>query len=222
MIKQLNLIDNKLMKYIEENVLPQYNKNEKAHSIEHIKYVIRRSFELIEQNDLIVDYNIVYVIAAYHDIGHHIDAKNHEKVSAEIMEKDKNLEQFFSTEELNIIKEAIEDHRASSDTDPRSVYGKIVSSADRNNTVEQCLERTYSYSKRHNPDATDEERYKESFKVLNKKFGYNGYAKFFFKDREYEKFLQDIRDLLEDEETFCKVQEKYIKGLNNYEKQIIQ
>ena len=112
---------------------------------------------MIEQNDLEVNHNLVYVIAAYHDIGHHIDAKNHEKVSAEIMSEDKKLEKFFSVEELKIIKEAIEDHRASSKTDPRSIYGKIVSSADRNNTVEQCLERTYSYGKEHTPDATDRE-----------------------------------------------------------------
>ena len=169
---------------------------------------------MIEQNDLEVNHNLVYVIAAYHDIGHHIDAKNHEKVSAEIMSEDKKLEKFFSVEELNIIKEAIEDHRASSKTDPRSIYGKIVSSADRNNTVEQCLERTYSYGKEHTPDATDRELYERSYDVLNKKFGYNGYAKFYFKDKEYEEFLKDIRNLLENKENFYKVQENYIKGLN--------
>ena len=138
MVKQLNLINNSLKKYIEENLFPQYNKNEKAHNIEHIKFVIRRSFELIEQNELDVDNDIVYVVAAYHDIGHHIDPQKHEIVSAEMMAKDEKLKNFFSKEELLIIKEAIEDHRASSDRDePRSIYGKIVSSADRNNTVEK-------------------------------------------------------------------------------------
>ena len=73
MMKQLNLVDSNLKKHIEENVLPQYNKNEQAHGIEHINYVIRRSFDLIEQNNLEVDNNMVYVIAAYHDIGHYID-----------------------------------------------------------------------------------------------------------------------------------------------------
>lgn len=107
MIEELNLIDSPLKKYIEETLLPEYNKNEKAHSIEHIKYVIRRSFELIGQNELDVDNNIVYVVAAYHDIGHHIDPKKHEVVSAEIMSKDEKLKQFFSEKELLIIKEAI-------------------------------------------------------------------------------------------------------------------
>ena len=211
MQKFLEKIDKNVKEYIETKVLPEYDKNEQGHGINHIKYVIRRSFELIDQNDLDVDFNMVYVIAAYHDIGHHIDRKNHEKVSAEIMYEDKNLKKFFDEEQLIVIKEAIEDHRASSEHDPRSIYGKIVSSADRNSTVEQCLERTYTYGKKHEPEATDEELYERSFEVLNRKFGYNGYAKFYFKDEEYESFLRDIRKLLENKENFCKIQEKYIK-----------
>lgn len=203
-----------LKKYIESNLFPEYNKNEEGHGINHINYVINRSFELIEQNDLEVNYDMVYVIAAYHDIGHHIDAKNHEKASADIMSKDENLKQFFSELQLKTIKEAIEDHRASSESEPRSIYGKIVSSADRNNTVEQCLERTYTYAKKNETDLTDKQIYERAYDVLNKKFGYNGYAKFFFKDKQYEAFLRDIRALLEDKENFCKVQEEYIKSLN--------
>lgn len=211
MEKYLEKIDIKVKEYIEKNVLPEYEKNEQGHGINHIEYVIRRSFELINQNNLDVDSNMVYVIAAYHDIGHHIDRKNHEKVSADIMCQDKNLNEFFGIEQLITIKEAIEDHRASSENEPRSIYGKIVSSADRNNTVEQCLERTYTYGKKHEPEASDKELYERSFDALNRKFGYNGYAKFYFKDEQYENFLKDIRKLLENKENFCKVQERYIK-----------
>lgn len=204
-------INENLKKYIENSLFPQYSKNEEGHGINHINYVITRSFELINQNDLQVNYDMVYVIAAYHDIGHHIDAKNHEKVSAEIMSKDENLKNFFSEEQLRIIKEAIEDHRASSKAEPRSIYGKIVSSADRNNTVEQCLERTYTYARKNEPNLTDKQIYERAYNVLNNKFGYNGYAKFFFKDKQYEEFLNNIRILLEDKENFCRVQEEYIK-----------
>lgn len=213
MFKNSNLIDSKLKNYIEETLLPQYNKNEKAHSIEHIKYVIRRSFELIKQNELNVDNNIVYVIAAYHDIGHHIDPKKHEIVSAQIMSEDKNLKEFFKEEELLIIRQAIEDHRASSDHEPRSIYGKIVSSADRNNTVEQCLERSYYYGKRLNPELTDRQLYERAFEHLNLKFGVGGYAKFFLKDKEYEDFLENVRKILKNKEEFCRIQEEYIKKL---------
>lgn len=161
-----DLVNKDLKTYIETSIIPEYNKNEQAHGIEHINYVIRRSFELIMQNNLEVDYNKVYAIAAYHDIGHYIDPKKHEIISAKIMSADENLKQYFPSEDLIIIKEAIEDHRASADHEPRTIYGKIISSADRNNTVEQCLERSYYYGKKLNPEYTDRELYERAFKHI--------------------------------------------------------
>ena len=129
------------------------------------------------------------------------------------MSKDKNLNRFFNDEELIIIKEAIEDHRASSKNDPRSIYGKIVSSADRNNTIEDCLRRTYTYGKKLNPEASDEELYLRAYDVLKNKFGENGYAKFYFKDTRYENFLIKIRELLKDKDKYLDTQRKYIEKL---------
>ncbi len=134
------------------------------------------------------------------------------------MSKDENLNRFFNKEELKIIKEAIEDHRSSSKNNPRSIYGKIVSSADRNNTIEDCLLRTYTYGKRLNPNLTDEELYLRAHKVLNEKFGEKGYAKFFFKDKEYEKFLYDLRKLLKDKNLFIETQRNYINKLKEENK----
>ena len=205
-------VNKELKKYIEDNIFPEYQKNDVGHGIEHIKYVINRSFQFADTVPDI-NYDMVYTIAAYHDIGHHIDRKTHEIISGEIMSKDDNLKKFFSEEQLKTIKEAIEDHRASADHEPRSVYGRIVSTADRNNSVNACLMRSYTYGKKHNPEATDEELFKRAFYHLNQKFGYNGYAKFFFKDEVYENFLKDIRDLLSDEKKFCDTQREYIEEL---------
>ena len=207
-------INKDLQNYIEKNIFPEYSKNELAHGIQHIKYVINRSFQLVKGNNLDVDLDMVYTIAAYHDIGHHIDSKTHEIISAEIMYKDANLRKFFSPEKLIMIKEAIEDHRASSKKDkPRSIYGEIVSSADRNNTVEDCLERTYTYGKKLNPNATDEELFLRAYDVLVKKFGENGYAKFYFRDKQYEEFLKKLRSLLQDKDKYINTQREYIKEL---------
>ena len=206
-------INEELKKYIEESIFPEYDKNESGHGIEHIKYVIDRSFELVKENKLDVNSDMVYVIAAYHDIGHHIDSKRHEIISAEIMSKDKNLKKFFNKEELKTIEEAIADHRASSDSDPRSIYGRIVSSADRNVTVEACLLRTYTYGLKLDPNATDEALFERAYGVLLKKFGEGGYSKFFFKDKKYEKFLKDIRKLLSDKDKYIKTQRDYIAKL---------
>ena len=206
-------INKKLQEYIEKNIYPEYDKNEKGHSIDHIKYVIKRSFELVNENDLDVNLDMVYTIAAYHDIGHHIDSKTHEIVSADIMIKDNNLKQFFTDEERQTIKEAIEDHRASAKEEPRSIYGRIVSSADRNNTVKDCLRRTYTYGKKLNPKATDEELFLRAYDVLVNKFGEGGYAKFYFKDKQYEEFLKELRELLSDKDNYIETQRKYIEQL---------
>ena len=211
-------INKELQDYIENNIFPEYEKNEKGHGIDHIKYVIQRSFQLVEENNLDVNPNMVYTIASYHDIGHHIDSKTHEIISADIMSKDKNLSRFFTEEELVIIKEAIEDHRASAKDDPRSIYGRIVSSADRNNRVEDCLRRTYTYGKKLNPEATDEELFLRAYDVLVNKFGEDGYAKFYFKDTQYEEFLKELRELLKDKESYINTQREYIKRLKKENK----
>ena len=211
------MVNQELKEYIENNIFPEYNKNEIGHGIEHIKYVIDRSFELVKENNLDVNLDMVYVIAAYHDIGHHIDSKKHEIISADIMSKDKNLKKFFNKEELIIIKEAIEDHRASSSHEPRSIYGMIVSSADRNISIEDCLSRTYTYGKRLNPSATDEELFLRAYDVLVNKFGESGYAKFYFKDKKYEEFLDNIRNLLNDKEKYINTQREYINDIKEGE-----
>lgn len=136
--------------------------------------------------------------------GHSIDAKNHEKVSASILASDKNLREFFSEEEIKVMAEAVEDHRASKNSEPRSIYGRIVSSADRNTSVDQVLKRTYSYRLKHMPDASIDEIIEESRKHAIDKFGVEGYAvdKMYFSDDEYEVFLKKIQELAGDLEGF--------------------
>ena len=211
-------INQELKKYIENTIFPNYKKNDLGHNLDHIRYVIDRSFELVKENELDVNLDMVYTIAAYHDIGHHIDSKTHEIVSADIMSKDENLKNFFSDEEIKMIKEAIEDHRASAKDEPRSIYGRIVSSADRNNTVEACLRRTYTYGKKLDPNATDEELFLRAYDVLTKKFGEDGYAKFYFRDTIYEAFLKELRELLSNKDNYIETQREYIKQLKKENK----
>lgn len=211
-------INKELQEYIEKTLFPEYEKNEKGHGIDHIKYVIERSFQLVEENNLDVNLDMVYTIAAYHDIGHHIDSKNHEIISADMMSKDVHLANFFTEDELLTMKEAIEDHRASAKDEPRSIYGRIVSSADRNNSVEACLRRTYTYGKKLNPEATDEELFLRAYDVLVNKFGEDGYAKFYFKDTQYESFLKELRALLKNKKKYIDTQREYIMKLKKENK----
>ena len=208
-------ITEKLKYYIEKNIFPIYKKNDLGHNLEHIKYVIKRSLRFATEVDGI-NYDMIYTIAAYHDIGHYIDAKNHEKVSAEILLADKNLKDFFTEDQIKIMSDAVYDHRASLEGEPRSVYGKIVSSADRNTLVDVPLRRTYAYRIEHNPEDTLDEIIEESRQHLINKFGKKGYAteKMFFEDLDYKKFLEDISDLTEDKKQFRR-RFMEVNGLNN-------
>lgn len=203
-------IDTNLKKYIETFIFPIYNKNDKGHSIEHIKYVIDRSLKFASAIDDI-DYNMVYVIASYHDIGHHIDAKNHEKVSAKILENDENLKRFFNDEQIKIMKEAIEDHRASLEYEPRSIYGKIVSSADRNTNINLPIKRTYLFNIKHNPRLSLDDIIELSRQHIIDK--YCGYAanKMYFEDKEYDEFLKELSKLANDRNEFIKTYKKVNK-----------
>ena len=76
-----------------------------------------------------------------------------------------------------------------------------------------CLKRSYTYGRKLNPEATDDELFDRAYEHLKIKFGENGYAKFFFKDDVYEKFLKDIRNLLSDKDNYIETQRDYINKL---------
>ena len=193
-----------LKHYIEENILTEYSKNEKGHGIEHINYVINRCFKFAEQFDNI-DLNVLYAIACFHDIAHYIDKNNHEILSAQIFYDNEDMKQFFSDEERLVIKEAIEDHRASAIHKPRSDYGKIISSADRSTSVEEFLTRTHSYTLKHYPNLSIEQIVERGFEHTKDKYGSDGYAKSFVYDIEYDNFLSQINELLSDVTKFKNV-----------------
>ena len=206
-------VSNGLKEYIEKNIYPMYDDNYIGDKKDRIKYVIERSEKIISDNKLDIDYDILYTAISYHDIRINNNEKKHELASAQIMYNDDNLKEFLTENQRRIAKEAIEDQRSNLKTKPRSIYGEILSSASRNSTVVQCLERSYNYGKKKNPNLTDEELFNRAYEALLNKFGKEGYAKFYFKDEVYEKFLTEIRDLLSDKEKFINTQREYIKKL---------
>ena len=140
------MINKKLKKYIDNKIMIKYKDNNYGgHGWEHIQDVIMRSFELIKKFNLEVNPDLVYTIAAYHDIGYRQDPDNHEQVSSEIFMQDEMMKEFFNDEERTIIAEAIVDHRASLEYEARSIYGKIVSSADRAIDVDIMLKRSIAF-----------------------------------------------------------------------------
>ena len=209
MNKELN---EELVEYIKNEIFPLYDRNEFAHGINHIKTVIRRSLELADGYD--VDFNIVYTVAAYHDLGHFIDRKRHEIISAEIFMKDENIKRWFADEQRMVIKEAIEDHRASCNHVPRTIYGKIVSTADRTIVdIDNTIKRSYTYGKKNYIGLSEEEQFDKVYEHLVEKYGERGYAKVYLEDKEFDEAVSKLRQALENREEFIERVKRVVNDL---------
>lgn len=138
-----------LINYIKLNIFPKYDKYY-SHGMLHINNVIQNVLMLADYYNL--DKNMCYTIAAYHDLGLNIDRNNHELESGKILSNDLTLKQFFSEEDIQIMKEAVEDHRGSRKEAPRNIYGKILSDSDRDFDIELLAKRQLATSIKNNPE----------------------------------------------------------------------
>lgn len=191
-----------LKNYIEECIFPKYESNDKAHGIIHIREVIRRSFALNDTMKLHLDKNMIYAISACHDLGKYINSDIHEKLAADIFIKDENMKKYFTDEQRNIIKDAIEDHRSSKEDNPRTIYGKLISSADRNTRIEIVFIRSFFVAKAKMPEENIEDYLDYTFKRLSKRYSMENPENMFLEDNIYKTFLNDMRNLLKDEQSF--------------------
>ena len=83
-----------LMEYVETSILPQYAQFDRAHNLEHVTRVIRNAMELVRTTG--ADINMVYVIAAYHDLGMSGPRAIHHLTSGKILAADARLKRWFS------------------------------------------------------------------------------------------------------------------------------
>lgn len=179
--------------------------------------VIRRSFALNDTFKLNLNHNMIYAIAAYHDLGKHENHEIHEMIAGERFFNDKKMKDFFTDEERLIIRQAIEDHRSSKEDEPRSVYGKLISSADRNTRIEIVFIRSFFVAKERMPEENIEDYLDYTIKRLSKKYSEENPENMFFEDEVYKIFLNDMRNLLKNEDEFkrryCEV--NHIKSRSN-------
>ena len=113
-----------------------------------------------------------------------------------------------------LIKEAIEDHRASLEHEPRSDYGKIVSSADRNTDIESTLKRVHAYSTKHYPNLDLMEMINRAYQHISQKFGIEGYAKTYCFDQEFVDFKKNVANLIKDKYGFA-IKYMEVNGMMN-------
>lgn len=183
--------------YIESEMLPRYASFDKAHQNDHVDRVIQESLRLAQYYE--VNPDMVYVIAAYHDVGLVEGRERHHLVSGSLLQADQKLRNWFSEEEIQLMKEAVEDHRASNKYEPRSIYGKIVSEADRVIDAETTFRRTVQYGLSHYPEMSPEEHYLRFRDHLITKYGEGGYLKLWIPQSDNAERLQEIRGILKNE-----------------------
>lgn len=193
----MSTINPKLQAYVEAEILPRYDAFDKAHQRGHAEMVISQSLQLAEQ--LGVDENMAYAIAAYHDTGLTEGRELHHKVSAQIIRNDKRLRQWFTEEQIEVMADAAEDHRASNEQPPRTIYGRIVAEADRFIDPEDIIRRTVQFGHDHYPTLSREEHYERMVQHLHEKYGRNGYLRLWFPDSPNTQRLEELRCIIDDE-----------------------
>lgn len=189
-----------LRRYLEEQVLPRYRDCDAAHDLRHIEAVIENSLEIARElrGRYALDIDMVYAIAAYHDIGIPQGRADHHLTSAAALRADCRLRQWFSPPQIETMAQAVEDHRASAKERPRSIYGEIVSEADRTLDPETVVRRTVLYGLDHCPQLDFDGQYARVWEHLRGKYGPGGYVKMWLQTGKNTRDLEALRQLLDD------------------------
>ena len=203
MLPYTNEFPIELREYIEQEIIPQYAHFDKAHRTDHVLKVMEESMELAQYYD--VDLLMVYVVAAYHDLGLCKGRELHHLVSGKILLADGTLKQWFTKEQLLAMKEAVEDHRASNKQAPRSIYGRIVAEADRMIDPVITLRRTVQYGLSNYPQLDKEKQYVRFLEHLNNKYAEGGYLKLWIPQSANARRLEKLRQLIANKEELHKV-----------------
>lgn len=212
-----------LQDYITTHIFPRY-KGDNGHGLDHIENVIRRSLQFAERinsgdipttpedfaglpPDLQgqINYDMCYTIAAFHDLGREKDNKLHHLISAAWLLDDDFIESAFSRAELRVMADAVMDHRASNSLPPATIYGRIVSSADRDTDPSDILRRAYAYNRHCHPERTEEETRDYVFnKIIQKFSGPDAYGakKMFFANPEWDACIAEFRRITADRKLF--------------------
>ena len=185
-----------LMEFVETQILPRYTAFDKAHNLAHANSVIRNSIELAKRLGANVD--MAYAIAAYHDLGLEGPRAIHHLTSGKILMADARLKKWFSADQISIMKEAVEDHRASASHAPRSLYGKIVAEADRDLDPESIFRRTIQFGLNHYPEKSKEEHWQRFLEYMQEKYSVNGYIKLWLPNSPNAEKLQQNRATIAD------------------------
>ena len=195
-----------LRQYIETEIIPQYAAFDKAHREDHARAVIDRALAMAKNLDAAagetpvgdIDLDMLYTAAACHDLGLAVDRKTHHLESDRIIRAMGELRQWFSEAEIETVAQAAEDHRASSDHAPRSIYGRIVAEADRLIDPVTIIRRTVQFGLSHYPELSREEHWERTLEHMHEKYGGQGYLKLWIPESPNAARLEELRVIIRD------------------------
>jgi uncharacterized protein len=196
----MDMVDPELKAFVESEIIPQYRNFGHSHGVEHVTRVIANSMELARflMPSQALDINMVYAIAAYHDLGMSGPREIHHITSGRILIEDARLRRWFTEEKMQIMKEAIEDHRASSDHEPRSIYGRIVAEADRDLDPQTVFTRAIEFGLEHYPEYDKEGQWQRFLEHMDEKYSSHGYLKLWISGSPNEMKLRQIWSTIDD------------------------
>ena len=190
-----------IREFVEREIVPRYDNFDAGHDRNHVQTVISQALSLAQYYPEL-DRCMLLVAAAYHDLGLINGREHHHTDSARIIREDERLRQWFNDEEINTIADAAEDHRASSDHEPRTIYGRIVAEADRIIDGETIVRRALQYGQKHEPNLDREGQYRRLMDHMREKYDYGGYLKLWIPQGENAKRLEAFRQTLADKQAF--------------------
>lgn len=189
-------VNETLARFVEGEIIPRYAAFDKAHQEDHARQVIARALDLAAHYP--VDVNLVYAAAACHDLGLAVDRKTHHLESGRIIRAMAELRRWFSEAEIETVAQAAEDHRASSDHAPRSIYGRIVAEADRLIDPVTIIRRTVQFGLSHYPELSREEHWERTLEHMHEKYGDQGYLKLWIPESPNAARLEELRVIIRD------------------------
>ena len=187
--------------FVEREIVPRYDGFDAGHGRDHVQTVISQALSLAQYYPK-VDRCMLLVAAAYHDLGLAFGRELHHINSARIVREDERLQQWFNEDEINAIADAAEDHRASSDHEPRTIYGRIVAEADRIIDGETIVRRALQYGLKHEPGLDREGQYRRLMEHMHEKYDYGGYLQLWIPESDNAKQLEAFRQTLANEVAF--------------------
>lgn len=205
-----------IMSFVEREILPRYNAFGQSHGIGHVQRVIKNALDLVPATG--TDINMVYVIAAYHDLGMEGPRAIHHITGGKILAADVRLRRWFSPEQLRIMKEAVEDHRASASHAPRSIYGMVVAEADRDLEPSVVFERAVEYGLENYPELDRKGQWERFSSHMDNKYGANGYIKLWIPNSPNEKRIKLLREVIADKDRLHRVFDGIFDKLERAEK----